>query len=116
MYNVYCFSGQSQISVITARRNKEMDLLTAISTELLSRSNISETNAEVLKNITVQQHHSRKVAETLLDYPSLRDELISRAKANHITKVSVTVRSATGKTKPFWEFSDGSAVLVINEH
>ena len=93
-----------------------MDLLQAINAELLSRSNITETAAEALKNITVQQHHSRKVAETLLDYPSLRDELISRAKANHITKVSVTVRSATGKTKPFWEFSDGSAVLVINEH
>ena len=89
-----------------------MDLLQAINAELLSRSNITETAAEALKNITVQQHHSRKVAETLLDYPSLRDELISRAKANHITKV----RSATGKTKPFWEFSDGSAVLVINEH
>ena len=94
-----------------------MDLLTAINAELLSRSNISETAAEALKNIRVQQHHSRKVAETLLDYPSLRDELISRAKANHITSVTVTVRSATGRTKPFWEFlNNGSAELVINEH
>jgi hypothetical protein len=93
-----------------------MDLLTAINAELLSRSNITETAAEALKNISVQQHHSRKVAETLIDYPSLREELISRAKLNHITKVNVTVRSATGHSKPFWEFKDGCAELVINEH
>ena len=93
-----------------------MDLLTAINAELLSRSNITETAAEALKNITVQQHHSRKVAETQLDYPSLREELISMAKLKRITKVNVTVRSATGRSKPFWEFKDGSAELVINEH
>ncbi len=93
-----------------------MDLLTAINAELLSRSNITETAAEALKNITVQQHHSRKVAETLLDYPSLRDELISMAKLNHITKVNVTVGSATGHSKPFWVYSKGCAELVINEH
>lgn len=93
-----------------------MDLLTAINAELLSRSNIAETAAEALKNIMVQQHHSRKVAETLIDYPSLREELISVAKLNRITKVNVTVRSATGHSKPFWEFKDGCAELVINEH
>lgn len=93
-----------------------MDLLSAINAELLSRNEIEKAAAEVLKSITVQQHHSRKVAETLLDYPSLREELISRAKLNHIKKVDVTMRSATGHIKPFWEFTDGEAVLVINEH
>ena len=94
-----------------------MDLLQAINSELLTRSSISEQAAEVLKGINVPQWHSRGVAETLLDYPSLRDELIEETKTKKISEVMVSIRSATGRTKPFWDFSqDVVAVLVINEH
>lgn len=94
-----------------------MDLLQAINSELLVRNSISEQTAEVLKGIMVPQWHSRGIAETLLDYPSLREELIEEAKKKKISEVSVSLKSATGRTKPFWDFSqDSVAVLVINEH
>lgn len=93
-----------------------MDLLEAISKELLSQNNITEATAEVLKGITVPQWHSKAIAETLLDYPSLRDELLYQASSGRIAQVEVSVRSATGRTKPFWDFlQKGVAVLVINE-
>jgi hypothetical protein len=93
-----------------------MDLLQAITHELLSRNNISDETAQTLSTIKVQQHHSRKVAEMLLYYPSLKDELVEMARKAKIESVVVTVQAATGKTKPFWDFSQYTvATLVINE-
>lgn len=97
--------------------HKGVDLLQAISNVLLVRNNINEKEQQTLKQIQTPQHHSRKIAEVLLEYPSLNGELLERASQGDIKEVRISVRTATGKTKPFWDFSvHGVAQLVLNEH
>ena len=96
--------------------HRGVDLLQAISGVLLARNNINEREQQTLRQIQTPQHHSRRIAEVLLEYPSLNGELIERAAQGDIKEVKISVRTATGRTKPFWDFSvHGVAQLVLNE-
>ena len=93
------------MEIETTTEHKGVDLLQAISNVLLTRNKIDEDQQKALKQIQTPQHHSRRIAEVLLEYPSLNIEL-----------ARITVRTSTGKTKPFWDFSvHGVAQLVLNE-
>ena len=104
------------MEIETTTEHKGVDLLQAISNVLLTRNKIDEDQQKALKQIQTPQHHSRRIAEVLLEYPSLNIELVERASHGDINEARITVRTSTGKTKPFWDFSvHGVAQLVLNE-
>lgn len=97
--------------------HKGVDLLQAISNVLLVRNKINENEQQMLRHIQTPQHHSRRIAETLLEYPSLKAKLLEIAADESIKEVRISVKTATGMIKPFWDFSiRGVAQLVLNEH
>ncbi len=92
-----------------------MTLLNSITTELLARNGIDEAKAQKLCKIKVEQHCSRKIAELLIDYPSLKDELLEKAPSAGIQLVKLTIDTSSRRPKPFWSFKqDGIALLVVN--
>lgn len=104
------------MEIETTTEHKGVDLLQAISNVLLTRNKIDEDQQKALRQIQTPQHHSRRIAEVLLEYPSLNIELVERASHGDIKEARITVRTSTGKTKPFWDFSvHGVAQLVLNE-
>ena len=106
-------------------------LLNAITSELLSRNDISDEEAEVLQKISVPQHFSKGVADNLLDYSYLKKELVVKVSEeennfiqtsgkvdNRIKSVTIDKRPSTGRIEPFWDFvsQKNVAILVLNRH
>ena len=92
-----------------------MNLKDAILEEIAVRQNYDVSAIKSLENIYVEQHKQRAIAEHMVSYPSLIEQLAKMIKEDQITCVDIEITRAGCITKPRWIQNEShKAILVVN--